>query len=95
MDEVGANIGFIISANGFQSGAEQAAQSTNIHLVTWDEFQARFLDRWFEAMRLKLAAVADEVFEYSDYFLFATQESQETDHWPTHVRLWCGNDFSG
>jgi hypothetical protein len=68
MDEAGANVGFIISANGFQSGALEAARNTNIHLVTWNEFQERFFDRWFEAMRIKLAAVADEVFEYSDYF---------------------------
>jgi hypothetical protein len=68
MDEVGANVGFIISANGFQSGAVEAAKNTNIHLVTWQEFQSRFYDRWFEAMRLKLAEVADEVFAYSDYF---------------------------
>src|SRR4051794_8746202 len=57
-----------ISANGFQSGALEAARNTNIHLVTWNEFQERFFDRWFEAMRIRLAAVADEVFEYSDYF---------------------------
>ena len=68
MDEAGANVGFIISANGFQSRALEAAQSTNIHLVTWTEFQARFVERGFEAMRIKLAAVADDVSEYSDYF---------------------------
>ena len=68
VDEVGANIGFIISAHGFQRGAIQAAENTCVHLVTWEEFQARFFDRWFAAMRVKLAARADEVFEYSDYF---------------------------
>jgi hypothetical protein len=66
--EAGANVGFIISSNGFQSGAVETAKNTNIDLVTWEEFQSRFYDRWFEAMRLRLAEVADEVFAYSDYF---------------------------
>jgi hypothetical protein len=68
VDEVGAHVGFIISARGFQRGAIDAARNTNIELLSWDEFQARFFDRWFEAMRVKLAAVADEIFAYSDYF---------------------------
>ena len=69
MDEAGANVGFIISANGFQSGALEAANNTNIHLVTWNEFQERFFDRWFETMRVKLAAVAVAVAGLSVPFL--------------------------
>lgn len=68
IDEIGAHIGFVISAKGFQAGALEAARNTNIELLSWDEFQRRFFDRWFEAMGVKLAAVADDVFEYSDYF---------------------------
>ena len=68
IDEVGAHVGFIISAKGFQAGAIEAARSTNIELLSWDEFQNRFFDRWFDAMRVKLAVVADAVFDYADYF---------------------------
>jgi Restriction endonuclease len=66
--ETGAHVGFLISSAGFQAGAVKAAKKTNVELVTWEAFQERFYDRWFKAMRIELAAVADEVFEYSDYF---------------------------
>ncbi|MDT2006672.1 restriction endonuclease [Rhodococcus opacus] len=35
----GAHLGLIVSRNGFQSGAYEAAQQTNIKLVNWFEFQ--------------------------------------------------------
>ena len=47
MGGAGANTGFIISKNGFQAGAREAARSTNIHLLTWDELQQKFGRQWF------------------------------------------------
>jgi hypothetical protein len=44
----GANIGYIISSAGYQSGAYEAAEKTNIRLVTWPEFQAEFEESWLE-----------------------------------------------
>ncbi|MCC8959487.1 restriction endonuclease [Bradyrhizobium sp. Pear77] len=41
MSGAGANTGFIISKVGFQSGAYEAASSTNIHLLSWDELQRK------------------------------------------------------
>lgn len=41
VDEVGADKGFLISANGFQAGAIEAALKTNIQLVTFDELRGR------------------------------------------------------
>jgi hypothetical protein len=46
--ESGANRGYIISRTGFQSGAIEAARSTNIELVTFAEFQAIFFDKWIK-----------------------------------------------
>lgn len=43
----GANIGYIISKNGFQSGAKEAAKFTNIKLLTWKEFQNEFFSGWY------------------------------------------------
>lgn len=37
VDDVGADKGFIISEAGFQSGSKEAAQNTNIVLLTFDE----------------------------------------------------------
>jgi hypothetical protein len=44
--ETGANTGYVVSRSGFQSGAFAAAESTNIELVTWEEFQERFEKTW-------------------------------------------------
>lgn len=44
--DFGANKGYIISSAGFQSGAHDAAQNTNIELVTWPEFQNLFEPAW-------------------------------------------------
>ena len=42
----GANIGYIISSGGFQSGSFDAADLTNIRLLTWLEFQREFEKTW-------------------------------------------------
>ncbi|MBZ5585593.1 MAG: restriction endonuclease [Acidobacteriia bacterium] len=44
----GANMGYIVSMAGFQSGAMTAAELTNIQLVTWEQFQEAFEATWLE-----------------------------------------------
>lgn len=57
--ETGANVGYIVSAAGFQKGAYLAAENSNVRLVTWDEFQAEFEQLWIE--RHLLPTVADRL----------------------------------
>lgn len=45
--DIGANVGYIVSKAGFQSGAFEAAANTNIRLLTWWEFQDAFVDQWY------------------------------------------------
>lgn len=40
MDEIGADRGFIISEAGFQRGAREATEKTNVSLMTLEEFKA-------------------------------------------------------
>lgn len=47
--ETGAHRGYIISKAGFQSGAYEAAHATNIELLTFEEFQRNFFERWIMA----------------------------------------------
>lgn len=47
--ETGANRGYIISRKGFQSGAIAAAKSTNVELVTFEQFQDRHFAKWFKS----------------------------------------------
>ncbi len=53
MHDAGANRGYIISKAGFQSGAIEAAKSTNVELVTFQEFQSIFFERWIKSYSWK------------------------------------------
>lgn len=46
MNETGCNIGYIISKNGFQSGAIKYTKNTNIRLFTFDEIQSHYYQLW-------------------------------------------------
>lgn len=52
----GANVGYIISSGGFQSGAFSAAELSNIELVTWEGFQDKFQESWLENYLLPFVA---------------------------------------
>lgn len=67
VSDYGAHIGFLISRNGFQSGAYDAAQNSNIRLVNWFEFQEVFVDRWKEGRYAGLRQIFEDLFEYYDY----------------------------
>jgi hypothetical protein len=49
VSEIGANIGYLISLEGFQTGSIKASELTNLQLVTWHEFQDLFEESWFES----------------------------------------------
>lgn len=44
--DAGAHFGLFISSQGFQAGAHDVVQHTNIHLLDWRAFQLLFLERW-------------------------------------------------
>ena len=46
--DLGVNVGYIISSNGFQSGAFSASELTNLKLLTWEKFQEEFCNTWLE-----------------------------------------------
>ena len=46
MADSGAHFGLFISACGFQKGAYNVVQHTNIQLLTWAQFQELILERW-------------------------------------------------
>lgn len=70
VQEVGANIGYVISKEGFQSGAFSASEFTNIKLVTWEEFQANFETCWLEEhFSKKIDERLHPLMTYSEPFL--------------------------
>ncbi len=65
--DCGANWGAIVSSNGFQSGAYEAAKYSNVQLLTWQEFQTLFANAWFERhFCAKVAEKCDPLIEYTE-----------------------------
>jgi hypothetical protein len=48
MQETGSNIGYIISKKGFQKGATDYVNSTNIRLFTFEDFQKHYFNSWYK-----------------------------------------------
>lgn len=60
MHETGANIGFIVSKYGLQSGAIQYTESTNITGMTYENLQRRYFNAWWQRYFCTIAADAAE-----------------------------------
>ena len=67
LSDFGAHRGFIISRVGFQAGAKEAVKNTNLDLLTFDEIQLVFFDRWRIAMGKRYLPYAARLFPYWDY----------------------------
>ncbi len=66
MQDFGAHQGIIISKKGFQKGALEAAENTNISLKNWFGFQDLFEDKWWPAICLNLYKRFDDLINYAD-----------------------------
>ncbi len=65
MHETGANRGYIITRKGFQSGAIEAAASTNIELVTFEQFQERYFTNWFNS---RIRSIENSIGNFNVYY---------------------------
>lgn len=69
MAETGANIGFIISKHGLQSGADEYTKNTNITGLTYLEFQQRYFKVWWlRYFCPRIGNAADRVLQYVEPF---------------------------
>src|ERR1700722_6462851 len=59
--DIGAHYGLVISKNGFQFGAEGSRESTNVHLLTFEEFQQTFFKEWQQGVFMMMSAMRDEI----------------------------------
>ncbi len=64
--DLGAHHGFIVSKAGFQSGAYDAVENTNVMLLTFTELQKLFVDRWLASIAKRHMPLADALFPYWD-----------------------------
>lgn len=63
--DYGANVGYIVSKRGFQKGAYGAAEKSNVHLLTFEEFQEEFSSRWLNAVIDKVETIAYPLRRYT------------------------------
>jgi len=54
--DAGATSGLLIATSGFQKGAYGAAAKSNLHVLTWPEFQELFASRWYSAFGARVLA---------------------------------------
>lgn len=66
MEAFGANFGFIVAKNGFQAGAYEAAEHTNIRLVSLQDLEEEFYDEWQHGMVAHYLPLSNELFPYWD-----------------------------
>ena len=65
--DFGASWGFLVSSAGFQSGAYEAAEFSNVRLMNWEEFEAAWMSRWIEKfLRPKLFEAHEPLCDYTE-----------------------------
>lgn len=83
VNDLGCNIGYVISKSGFQSGSIKTTEYTNIELLTWESFQSIFFESWFESyFSPQIAKRLDPILIYSEpilpkWFDSMTEEDKE------------------
>lgn len=96
VQEIGANIGYIVSMEGFQSGSIAASDLTNIKLVTWQEFQDIFEESWFEEYFTKeIDDKLDGLMTYAEPFLPAWFDKMTDEDKATYLALKEKHDLFG
>lgn len=70
VNDLGSNVGYIITTSDYQNGAVQTAEFTNIELLTWDDFQNKFFESWFENFFItKMTTELDPLMTYTEPIL--------------------------
>lgn len=79
--EAGANRGFLISSSGFQPGAMEAVEFTNIDLLTWEGFESLMFEKWLTGVVraiLPFLTYASKLLDCSDDELWKNVECNAT-----------------
>ncbi len=70
VNDLGSNVGYIITTSDYQKGAIQTAEFTNVKLLTWEEFQEMFFESWFEEFFIvKMTNELDPLMTYTEPIL--------------------------
>jgi len=76
--DIGAHYGIVISKVGFQSGANETREATNVHLMNFQQFQENFFSQWREGIFMEIVQMRDDflpaLYRDRDYFDKAFQK---------------------
>ncbi|MFC5404662.1 restriction endonuclease [Cohnella soli] len=70
----GAELGIIISKNGYQSGAIEAARYSNIRLETWSSFLDIIKDRWIDNRLAKIKKMTARLMSFTDGYTYESEK---------------------
>ena len=86
--DFGANLGFIVSKNGFQAGCFESAEKTNVRLVSLGELEKEYYTKWKQAMANRYIPFADRLFPYWDPVGSKMPPDGGTINWETQQLLY-------
>lgn len=66
----GAELGIIVSKNGYQAGAIEAAKFSNIRLETWESFLGIIEDKWIDNKLWEVKTMAARVMSFTDRYTY-------------------------
>lgn len=70
VNDFGCNAGYIIATSDYQKGAIHTSEFTNVELLTWEEFQNKFFESWFENFFIvKMTNELDPLMTYTEPIL--------------------------
>lgn len=79
VQDSGASLGLLISQAGFQSGAIEAANLSNVRLVTWKEFTDIIADKWIITRLKRIKRASVPLSEYINPLHFPFEKLKEED----------------
>ncbi|GAL01259.1 hypothetical protein JCM19314_703 [Nonlabens ulvanivorans] len=84
VNDLGCNIGYVITTSDFQSGSVSTSEYSNVELLTWESFQALFFESWYETyFSPQITQRLNPMLTYSEpilpkWFEKMSQEDKET-----------------
>lgn len=70
VNDLGCNVGYVITTSDFQSGSVNTSKYTNIELLTWEKFQSLFFESWYGSyFSLQIAKRLDPLLSYIEPIL--------------------------
>lgn len=74
VNDLGANLGIIVTKTGYQEGAYNTANFTNIQLLTWDEFENKYKQYYLNSFYKKMEKRRKQLHRFSNFLKFDYDE---------------------